>query len=76
MKAALLFVAGLAVAVLSNAPANAEHNCSISNYPAVSTKQCTKPKAANYAQCGEMLRKNGWEPTTAWWWCTSQHFKS
>jgi hypothetical protein len=61
---------------LSIAPANAEHKCSISNYPAVSMKQCTVPKAKTYVECGEMVRKSGDNATAAWWWCTNQHFKS
>jgi hypothetical protein len=76
MKAASLFVAGLAVAILSHAPANADNNKCSSSSATISAVPCTKPKAANYAQCGDMLRKNGWEPATAWWWCSNQGFKS
>jgi hypothetical protein len=76
MKVVSLVVAGLAVAVLPTAPANAEHKCSVSNYPAISTGPCTKPKATSYAECQSMVRKNGANPSDAWWWCSNQGFKS
>ena len=58
MKTASLFAAGLAVAILSIAPANAEKNennennkkygCSTTTWPAISPVQCSKPKASSY----------------------------
>jgi hypothetical protein len=77
------FVAGLAVAVLSIAPANAESkylatttgNCSTTT-DIFSPVQCTKPYAHSYVECTEMVRKRGAKPSEAWWWCTNQGFKS
>ena len=76
MRAVSLFVAGLAVAILPIASANAESKCSISNYPAISTVPCIKPKATSYVECTKMVREKGAEATTAWWWCSNQGFKS
>jgi hypothetical protein len=83
MKAASLFVAGAAVAILSIAPANAESkylatttgNCSTTS-DIVSPVQCTKPVARNYVECTEMVRKNGSRASDAWWWCSNQGFKN
>lgn len=76
MKAALLFVAGLAVATASTAPANAESKCSTTTWPTISAVQCTKPAATSYNQCLTMVKKNGSTGTDAWWWCSNQGFKS
>jgi len=83
MKAWSLFVAGLAVAIWSIAPANAENkylatttgNCSTTS-DIVSPVPCTKPVAHNYVDCTERVRKNGARPSDAWWWCTNQGFKN
>jgi hypothetical protein len=87
MKAASLFVAGLAVAILSIAPANARskpvapasadlNKCSSTTYPANSAVQCWKPTAANYAECVKILSDKGWRASDTWWTCTNQKFKS
>ena len=76
MKAASLFVAGLAVAILSIAPANADHKCSVTTWPMHSAVQCSKPAAKSYAECQSMVRKNGADNSVAWWWCSNQGFKS
>jgi hypothetical protein len=87
MKASSLFVAGLAVAISSIAPANAQKlkaattlattsgNCSTTTWPNVSAVQCTKPYAHNYVECTEMVGKTGSKPSDAWWWCSNQGFK-
>jgi hypothetical protein len=88
MKASSLFVAGLAVAILSIAPASAEKrvasttlttttgNCSTTTWPTVSPVPCTKPSAHSYVECATMVRKLGVEPSGAWWWCSNQGFKN
>jgi hypothetical protein len=78
MKGASLFVAGLAVATLSIAPANAAdpNKCSVTTYPVNSAVQCWKPTAANYAECVKIITDHGWRATDAWWTCTNQKFKS
>jgi hypothetical protein len=85
MKAASLFVAGLAVAILSIAPANAQtkpiapadlNKCSSTSYPAHSAVQCWKPTAANYTECVKILTDKGWRASDTWWTCTNQKFKS
>jgi hypothetical protein len=75
MKVASIFVAGLAVAMLSIAPAKADHNCSVSS-ATISVVPCTKPVARNYVECTTMVKTNGSTPADAWWWCSRQGFKS
>jgi hypothetical protein len=76
MKASSLFLAGLAASILSIAPAKADHKCSTTTWPMLSAVQCSKPKATSYAECQTMVRKNGSTASDAWWWCSSQGFKS
>ncbi|MEA2793175.1 MAG: hypothetical protein QOI87_555 [Bradyrhizobium sp.] len=84
MKAALLFVASVAVAILSIVPANAQSkylatttgNCSTTTDFTVSPVPCTKAGARNYVECTERVRQNGARSTDAWWWCTNQGFKN
>jgi hypothetical protein len=85
MKApSLFFVAGLAIASLSIAPANAESkylatttgNCSTTTDFVPSPVPCTKPVARNYVECTELVRKMGTRPSDGWWWCTNQGFKN
>jgi hypothetical protein len=88
MKAALLFVAGVAVAMVSIVPANAQSkpvvtalatttgNCSTTTDFTVSPVPCTKPGARNYVECTERLSKTGTRSNDAWWWCTNQGFKN
>jgi hypothetical protein len=87
MKAASLFVAGLAVAILSIAPANARNKpvaaanadgnkCSTTTYPVNSAVQCWKPTAATYAECVKAWSDKGWRASDTWWTCTNHRFKS
>jgi hypothetical protein len=88
MKTSSLFVASLAVATLSFASANAEKNivpvayatttgnCSTTTWPMVSPVQCSKPYAHSYVECTSMIKKNGGDPSGAWWWCSNQGFKN
>jgi hypothetical protein len=87
MKAVSLFVAGLALASLSIAPAHAQskpiapasadlNKCSVTTYPAHSAVQCWKPTAANYTDCVKILTDKGWRASDTWWTCTNQKFKS
>jgi hypothetical protein len=88
MKAPSLFVAGVAAAILSIVPANAQSkpvatalatttgNCSTTTDFTVSPVPCTKAGARNYVECTERVAKNGARATDAWWWCTNQGFKN
>ncbi len=84
MKASSLFVAGLAVAILSIAPAIAQKNqknedtykCSTTTWPVLSAFQCNKPAAHSYAECVKMITDKGWRTTDAWWGCGNQGFKN
>jgi ABC-type phosphate transport system substrate-binding protein len=91
MKAVSLFVAGLAVAMLSTVSANAQSrvattsatalatttgNCSTTTDFTVSPVPCTKAGARNYVECTERVAKNGGRSTDGWWWCTNQGFKN
>ena len=84
MKATSLFVAGLAIAILSIAPANAQKNqisqdtykCSTTTYPVHSAEQCNKPVATSYVECTKMLMDKGWRASDVWWGCTNQKFKN
>jgi hypothetical protein len=76
MKVASLFVAGLAVAISSIAPANAaQDKCSSTTWPMISAVQCAKPRTTSYVACHEAVRKLGWESVGAWYYCSSQGFK-
>ncbi|HXO70065.1 MAG TPA: hypothetical protein VN838_13975 [Bradyrhizobium sp.] len=88
MKTALLFVAGVAVAMVSIVPANAQSkhattalatttgNCSTTTDFTVSAVPCTKSTARSYVECTERVAKNGARASDAWWWCTNQGFKN
>jgi hypothetical protein len=84
MKTSSLFVAGLAVAILSITPANAEKNrknedsykCSTTTFPVLSAVQCNKPVAKSYVECVEITTQKGWRGSDAWWGCSSQGFKN
>ncbi|WP_425115084.1 hypothetical protein [Bradyrhizobium sp.] len=84
MKVASLFVASLAVAILSIAPANAETNqksqdnykCSTTTWPVISPFQCNKPVARSYVECTTMVTQKGWRGSDAWWGCSNQGFKN
>jgi hypothetical protein len=55
------------------------HACHRSAWPIMS--QCTtkpatyKYTAANYQECKTKVLQTGWEPSAAWWYCSSQGFK-
>ena len=81
MKARLLFEAGLALAILSNAPANAnEVRCfTNSNTTAVKVPSgggpCPKI-ASNYAECVKVLKERGWDSNAIPYACTTQGYKN
>ena len=66
MKTSSLFVVGLALAILSIAPANAEKNTKPASY--------ADKKPASYAECMALARKQGWGPNAAWGYC--QEYKN
>jgi hypothetical protein len=84
MKTSSLFVVGLACAILSIAPANAEKNeksgeaykCSTTTWPNSSAFQCNKPVANSYVECVKMVTDRAWRPSDAWWICSNQGFKN
>jgi|GraSoi2013_100cm_1033763.scaffolds.fasta_scaffold25529_3 hypothetical protein len=86
MKATSLFVAGLAVAIWSIAPANAEKNennqnhpkCSTTTWPVHSATPCLGPNfhPASYVECTTTATKMGWRASDAWWGCSNQGFKN
>jgi hypothetical protein len=87
MKAAPIFVASLAIVMLSIAPAHAQskpvapanadlNKCSTTTYPANSAMQCWKPTAVNYVECVKILTDKGWRASDTWWTCTNQKFKT
>jgi hypothetical protein len=84
MRAASLFFAGPAVAIISVAPANAEKNtkvedtykCSTTTWPVISAFQCNKPVATSYVECVKMVTDKGWRSSNAWWGCSNQGFKN
>jgi hypothetical protein len=84
MKAASLFVAGLAVAFLLIASANAEKNensrrgCSTTTWPAVSAVPCLRTNVhdASYVECTTRVMQMGWRPSDAWWGCSNLGFKN
>ena len=67
----LFFVAGLAVAILSLAPANAgkkNDGCSETTWrPISSGEPCPTIKPSSYAECTETYRKLGWKGSEREW---------
>jgi hypothetical protein len=84
MKTSSLLVVGLALAIWSNAPANADKHtkdedtskCSTTTWPNASAHRCTKPYATNYVECAKMVTNSGGRSSDAWWWCSNQGFKN
>lgn len=77
MKTASLFVVGLAVAILSIAPANAENNKNNKNNSDCAPSTCQgKFKPASYAECMALGNKRAWDPNTAWLYCSNQGYKN
>jgi hypothetical protein len=90
MKASLLFVAGLAVALSSNAPANAAHKtkndlkvASSEIYDAAWHAKVLDPDPRRYApaeaktfqQCYDMVGAQGLGPKAQGWICSSMGYK-
>ena len=92
MKASLLFVAGLALAILSTAPGNAAQRnaaqrnaapladdwggCSSINWPALSPQPCKIPGVNTYAECQKYLLDRGTLERGVWWVCSSGRYKN
>jgi hypothetical protein len=85
MKAPLLFVAGLAIAISSIAPANAAPIQTTGNAPSVGCSwaggwnfsRCKNVgNWKSYSECKEGAAKNGWRDFESWWYCSSVGFKN
>jgi hypothetical protein len=77
MKISSLFVAGLAIAILSIAPANAEKNKISKNNSDCAPSTCQgKFKPASYAECMALGNKRAWDTNTAWLYCSNQGYKN
>jgi len=84
MKASLLFVAGLAIAMSSIAPADAAPVNAIGSAPGVgcswagghfsSCKNVGNWKS--YSECKAAGVKMGWRDYEGWWYCSSVGFKN
>ena len=86
MKASLLFVACLAIAISSIAPADAAPvHAATGNAPRVgcswaggwnlsSCKNVGNWKS--YTECKEAAAKTGWRDFEGWWYCSSVGFKN
>jgi hypothetical protein len=81
MKVTSLFVAGLALAILSSTPASAsEMRCFTNN----NTTGVTVPSsggpcpkvASSYAECVKVLRARGWDSNSIPYACTTQGYKN
>jgi hypothetical protein len=79
MKASSLFVASLAVAITSIAPANAEDcRCTTTTWPGFSAAPCgcaRTQKVSSYAECTTAGMKTGARGPEVWWYCSGQGFK-
>jgi hypothetical protein len=77
MKTSSLFVAALAVAILSIAPANAGKKENNKNNSDCAPSNCQgKFKPASYAECMALGTKRSWDANTAWLYCSNQGFKN
>ena len=85
MKAASLFVAGLAIAISSIAPANAAPVRTTGNAPSVGCSwaggwnfsRCKNVgNWKSYSECKEGVAKTGWRDFESWWYCSSVGFKN
>jgi len=81
MKATLLLVAGLALAILSNAPANAnEVRCYTNgNTTAVTVPSAGGPcpkVASSYTECMKVLKDRGWDSNASYYACGTQGYKN
>jgi hypothetical protein len=81
MKAKLFFVAALALAILSNAFANANEVRCFTNTNTTGVKvpsaggPCPKI-AASYAECVKVLKDRGWDSNAIPYACTTQGYKN
>lgn len=81
MKARLLVEAGLALAILSNAPANANEVRCYTNSNTTTVKvpsaggPCPKI-ASSYAECVKVLKERGWDSNAIPYACTTQGYKN
>jgi hypothetical protein len=80
MRAALLFVASLAVAGLAiggftSAPAKAEMRCFTTSNTTSGTWPC-KQIASSYTECLRIGRERGWDATAIWFACNTQGYKN
>ena len=84
MKASLLFVAGLAIATSSIAPANAAPVHAAGNAPGV---RCSVAGGGwspcgnvgnwkSYGECTAAAAKMGWRDLEGWWYCSRVEFKN
>jgi hypothetical protein len=82
VKASLLFIACLALAISSITPAKADKSedkwkCSVAAWPATSTAPCAKaPTGTTYADCVKwVMDKQGLRTTEAWYACSNMGLK-
>lgn len=74
MRASSLFLAGLAAAIISSAPANAQDAkkpAAVSQADSRTWKQLT-----NYVDCKDFARGRGWTDLEGWYGCTARKFKN
>lgn len=83
MKISLFFLAGLALAISSNAPANAGPlmtRCWMSSNIPKDTVPSTGglcPKiAATYAECQRVAHERGWDSTSSFYACGTMGYKN
>ena len=85
MKASLLFVAGLAIAISSIAPANAAPVHAAGNAPRVACSWAAGYNFSScrnvgnwksYSECKAAGAKMGWRDLEGWWYCSSVGFKN
>jgi hypothetical protein len=74
MRASSLLVAGLAVAIVSIAPAKAE----IGKKPAAVSQTTGKAwkELTNYVDCKAFAQRYGWADWEGWYGCNSRRFKN
>ena len=88
MKASILLLAGLALAMSLTAPIHAgkvntvtpvavdNSKCSGTSWPTLSSGQCHDRNGySSYAECQKKATELGWRSTDAWWWCSTLGLK-
>jgi hypothetical protein len=75
MRASSLLVAGLAAAIVSIAPANAEK---IDKKSAAVSRATYKAwnELTNYVDCKAFAKQYGWSDWEGWYGCNTRHFKN